>query len=260
MASLGQELKRERELRGISLKEIADSTRISLRYLQALEDDRRDLIPGQFFVRAILRSYAKSIGLEENQVLNKYDEIVQFEEQMQYRESKAKPRPAEPKAAPRKHKSILVLAGCIVIIIAAALLYFLVLATSKPASTPTSVRAEPTTTAVAPAPPPPTAAPSAGQAAPQARGLSLQFTFSEETWLHIYADGQSIWDGIKVGGENLEVNAQQEVVINTGNAGGMAFTINGKKAKPLGPRGAVRQDVKITVENAREFLTPEGES
>jgi transcriptional regulator with XRE-family HTH domain len=88
MASLGQELRRERELRGISLREIADSTRISLRFLQAIEDDQFGRIPGEFFVRAILRSYAKGVGLDEHQVLNRYQEMQSFEEQQQERENK----------------------------------------------------------------------------------------------------------------------------------------------------------------------------
>jgi transcriptional regulator with XRE-family HTH domain len=99
MASLGQDLKRERELRGISLQEIADSTRISLRFLQAVEEDRLDIIPGPFFVRAILRSYARNVGLDENQVLNRYQEKVMFEEQLEYQE--ARKRPSLPPRLPR---------------------------------------------------------------------------------------------------------------------------------------------------------------
>jgi cytoskeleton protein RodZ len=254
MASLGQELKRERELRGISLKEISDSTRISLRFLQALEDDRRNLIPGEFFVRAILRSYAKSIGLEESQVLNKYDEIVQFEEQMHYRESKDKPRPAEPGKRPRTLRVILILTGAVIIIMAGLLLY------PQPAPPPPPAQAVPTAPQITPKPETAAAPPAASTVAPEAEGLSLRLSFSEETWLHIYADGQSVWDGIKQAGEDLEVKAQREVLINIGNAGGMAFTINGKKAKPLGPKGAVRKDVKINLDNVKEFLVPEGEN
>ena len=44
--SFGQNLRRERELRGISLHEIAEATKISARFLQALEQDRLDVLPG----------------------------------------------------------------------------------------------------------------------------------------------------------------------------------------------------------------------
>ena len=41
-----RKLRRERELRGISLKQISDDTKIGVRFLEALEEDRLDLIPG----------------------------------------------------------------------------------------------------------------------------------------------------------------------------------------------------------------------
>ena len=80
MASLGQELKRERELRAISLKEISNLTKISVRYLQALEDDKLDLLPGTFFIKGVLRAYSKCIGVDENYFVNKYHEEVIMQE------------------------------------------------------------------------------------------------------------------------------------------------------------------------------------
>ena len=49
MGSFGENLRRERELRGVSLREIADGTKITLRFLQALEEDRVDVLPGGLF-------------------------------------------------------------------------------------------------------------------------------------------------------------------------------------------------------------------
>ncbi|MGH9391569.1 MAG: helix-turn-helix domain-containing protein, partial [Vicinamibacteria bacterium] len=73
MASLSERLKRERELRGISLKQISEETRIGVRFLQALEDDRLDIIPGEFYRRSYLRAYARYLGLDEDRALNVYD-------------------------------------------------------------------------------------------------------------------------------------------------------------------------------------------
>jgi cytoskeletal protein RodZ len=72
MASLGQSLRDEREARGISLEEIASSTKIVPRYLQALEADRLDLMPGGFFIKGIIRTYAKAVGLDPEAVLERY--------------------------------------------------------------------------------------------------------------------------------------------------------------------------------------------
>ena len=47
--SFGENLRRERELRGIELRDIADATKISMRFLQALEQDRPEILPGGIF-------------------------------------------------------------------------------------------------------------------------------------------------------------------------------------------------------------------
>jgi cytoskeleton protein RodZ len=251
MASLGQELKRERELRGISLREIADSTRINLRFLQALEEDRLDVIPGAFFVRAILRSYAKSIGIDEHQVLNKYQEVYTFEEQLQYGESperpKTRPKPLSPLFSRKSIRIAALAAG--IIGLGLVLIYALLLAPEKKPSVPVK-STQPAAQVVVPELTPPEPKP----VAEEIKGLRLEMTFIEKTWLHIYADGQSIWDGTKYKGESLEVRAEREVRLNIGNAGGPDLTINGQKAKSFGPSGAVRLDILITPENYLDFL------
>ena len=88
MASLGQELRRERELRGISLNEISDSTKIGIRYLRALENDNLEILPGRFFTKGIIRAYAKYLGLDEESVLNKYYEDILLREQLLEKEKK----------------------------------------------------------------------------------------------------------------------------------------------------------------------------
>jgi cytoskeletal protein RodZ len=64
MASFGENLRRERELRGVSLREISEATKISMRFLQALEQDRVNILPGGIFPRAFVRQYARYLGLD----------------------------------------------------------------------------------------------------------------------------------------------------------------------------------------------------
>ncbi|MEN6561067.1 MAG: RodZ domain-containing protein [Acidobacteriota bacterium] len=72
MISLGQALREQREARNISLEEIAASTKIVPRYLEALEADRLKAMPGGFFIKGIIRSYAKAVGLDPEEVLARY--------------------------------------------------------------------------------------------------------------------------------------------------------------------------------------------
>lgn len=72
MESIGTYLRRERELRGIALEEVADATRIPVRQLERLEEDRLAELPGEVFIKGYLRAYARSVGLKPDEVLARY--------------------------------------------------------------------------------------------------------------------------------------------------------------------------------------------
>jgi len=69
MESLGSYLKRERELRQISVAEVAQTTRIPIRIIAQLESDELEALPADIFVRGYLRAYARAVSLEEGEVL-----------------------------------------------------------------------------------------------------------------------------------------------------------------------------------------------
>src|SRR5213082_2507700 len=73
LASFGEELKREREIRGISLKEIADDTKISKRFLEALERNDHKTLPAPVFTRGFVRQYARYLGLNAEDMVNRYN-------------------------------------------------------------------------------------------------------------------------------------------------------------------------------------------
>src|SRR5271163_4056377 len=68
----GEHLKREREMRGVSLEEIAAATRISTRFLEALENERWEELPGGVFNRGFIRSVARFLGLDEDALVAEY--------------------------------------------------------------------------------------------------------------------------------------------------------------------------------------------
>lgn len=74
MDSIGAYLRRERELRQVSLEELVQITRIPLRMLQRIEDDRFEELPGEVFTRGFLRSYSRALGLDTDSVLSRYAE------------------------------------------------------------------------------------------------------------------------------------------------------------------------------------------
>ena len=72
MGSFGDKLKRERELRGVTLDEIAKATKIGTRALKALEDEQFDQLPGGIFNKGFVRAYAKFLGLDEEEMVSDY--------------------------------------------------------------------------------------------------------------------------------------------------------------------------------------------
>ncbi len=61
-----------RETRGIALRDISDQTRISMRYLEAIEADDYRRLPGGIFNRSFIRAYAKFVGYDEDQAIDEY--------------------------------------------------------------------------------------------------------------------------------------------------------------------------------------------
>ncbi|MGH9343417.1 MAG: helix-turn-helix domain-containing protein, partial [Terriglobia bacterium] len=76
MAGFGENLRREREMRGISLQEISSTTKISVRFLESLEAEEFSKLPGGIFIRSFIRSYANYLGLDEEQVMAEYQLVA----------------------------------------------------------------------------------------------------------------------------------------------------------------------------------------
>lgn len=65
-------LRREREVREVTLEEISAATLIGVRYLEALEDERWDDLPGDVYIRNYLRAYASHLGLDPDRLITEY--------------------------------------------------------------------------------------------------------------------------------------------------------------------------------------------
>ena len=72
MSSFGDRLRREREMRGVSLDDIAEATKIGTRLLRALEEEHFELLPGGIFNKGFVRAYAKYLGLNEDEAVADY--------------------------------------------------------------------------------------------------------------------------------------------------------------------------------------------
>lgn len=111
MSGIGEKLRKAREAKGLSISDIEKTTKIQSRYLEAIENNEFDKLPGDFYVRAFIRQYAQIVGLDGKELLNEYSEAPvnevsnedYAEAEQPVEEEEAEPEEAEepePKAEP----------------------------------------------------------------------------------------------------------------------------------------------------------------
>ncbi|MEO8661496.1 MAG: RodZ domain-containing protein [Bryobacteraceae bacterium] len=250
MSSVGKILRQERERQGLILEKIALQTRISPRYLQAIEADDQSGLPGLFFYRSFVRQYAEFLGLDAASVGSELEEMLGPAPDP----SVTNPHYLEPIDLPplptgtrssSRSRLPMALVFLVITIIAASGLYVFWQRMQKPPEE----HPAPVVTAPAPAPvptktvvtPPPVVAeqPPAPQSAP-ADTPSLEVMATEEVWVSVTADGKEVVSRVLRPGEKRRITGKDKVTLLTGNAGGLVVTANGKLLEPFGPKGQVR--------------------
>ncbi|MEM9293696.1 MAG: helix-turn-helix domain-containing protein [Acidobacteriota bacterium] len=260
--TFGTWLRRQREVREIELKEIADSTKVSLRYLQAFEQDRFELLPALVFSRGFLRQYAECVGLDPDEVLNSFLWAI----------NASQPEEEEPEEVRRReveaNRSILIPVLILVVALVALVAGLLISsgdeeeaaaesqeavvedsapATSGPNFVPPVRQAAAPAPAVEPPPPEPSAP------------LVVTLEFTRDCWVEAVVRNapegrdqrisQTFWQG-----ESLTLEAQRAVVLRKlGNAGGVQVEVNGLPFELGGREGQVINDLRIDLETAAEL-------
>jgi len=72
VSDLGQLLRKARTERNITLDELQETTKIRKRYLEAIEEGKYDILPGNFYVRAFIKQYSEAVGLDPDEVFRLY--------------------------------------------------------------------------------------------------------------------------------------------------------------------------------------------
>ncbi|HEX8254099.1 MAG TPA: RodZ domain-containing protein [Thermoanaerobaculia bacterium] len=248
LASFGEELRREREIRGISLKEIADATKVSKRHLDALERNEHQLLPAPVFTRGFVRAYAHYVGLNAEEMVDRYNFAVasddrvekppQIEKYPQTPIRDISPKPAPKRGIPPVYARIDRNVIAIVLIVAAlgGVAYWAVQYRGRAEAEP--VQNVPVTTAAAKVAVPPVAAPAA--AATDDSKLSLAVEVIENAWVVLEADGKTVVNAEMTKGEKRTFEAADAFRFRTiGNAAGLRLTLNGATVPPLGEDGEV---------------------
>jgi cytoskeletal protein RodZ len=223
-------------VREISLREIAESSRISLRYLEAFEQDRFDLLPAPLFAKGFLREYAKFVGLDPDEVVNYYLSASP-------REAGAE-RPPRSRLRPRARISPAAILGAALFVLALVVaMWFL---TSRVAGTAES------SPAMAPPPSPEVPEAPVARAEPAATApIRVALDFHQKSWIEVYIDGERAISEFRVQGESLRLEASREVSLLLGNRRGVTVEVNGRPFAPLPGNGD--EPVVIDLDTVREL-------
>jgi cytoskeletal protein RodZ len=275
----GTRLRAAREQRGITLRQIASSTKISVGVLEALERNDISRLPGGIFGRAFVRSYAIEVGLDPEATIQ--DFVAQFPNDSVTVGHLSVDRIEDTAAleSERRTAGTFLSLLAISIPIAAGVLYFGTAGRRAVHQAPVPVTVEAATPAAAPpaaptpavdqpapisaastpvtAPPAvPAALPSAPAAVPgppDGDRLTIALSVKRPCWVSATVDGGKVVDRLLQPGERTTMEVRREMVLTAGDAAAITMTLNGADAKSLGKAGEV-VTARLNLANFKEFL------
>jgi cytoskeleton protein RodZ len=237
--SFGERLKRERELREVSLDELTKATRISQRFLEALENEDWKKLPGGIFGRGFVRTIAGYLGLDEETLLGEYD-LARGDVSRESSGHAEDRIPSTPLWVP--------VLGVLIVCAALAGLFFAgryawhryaARRNSQPSSALFTAPLDPSTDPAAPASTPvstpsPGSATLPGAAAP----LDLSISTLAATHVRVLADDKLMLDGELPVGTTRHFSAQHHFEITAADSAAVLLELNHQAMPPLGPPGA----------------------
>lgn len=250
---IGGRLRAARRARGLTLRDVAETTKISIRTLQAIEVNHFDGLPGGLFRKAYVRAFAAAVGLDPDALARDFAE--RFEP-----EAPNEPAPlhrADFDSRPLVERAALFAAGCGVLVTGWLLL--------RPAESPGDAwlehRVPQAVLAGFPAGPPSRLARGgndevtlATAADPDEPALRLELRLNAPCWLSAEADGERVAYQLLQAGERIVIEAHETIELRLGNAGAVTYSINGVRGKSLGVSGEA-VTVSLTRDNLDRFLT-----
>lgn len=258
----GGNLREARERRGVSLRQIANATKIGMSALEGLERNDISRLPGGIFSRAFVRSYAIEVGLDPEATIQEF--IAQFPSDAVTAGHPTSTQSEDHQAidSDRRAATTFVRLVALSVPIAGAMLYFGTAGrrAAPPAPAPqqgvtaaasVGTPAAPAETLPAPAEAP-AAAPAVAPAAPSDR-LTVALSAIGECWVSATVDGEKKIERLLQPGEQVAMDVRRELVLTAGDASALAITLNGAEAKPLGKPGEV-VTARLNLTNFKDYV------
>ena len=221
---LGDRLRSARERKGLTLSEIAARTKISVHALEAIEAEQFDRLPRGVFRRAYLRAFAGVVGLDADACVRAYADFW---------EPPPPPEP-EPRLSSWTDNRLRALLAVLVAIGSLAAIPLLSALWRATAAVGAPARAERLERATAQKPAPAAVTPVSSVRLPR---LRIEIRATDACWISATADNASAVRRLVRAGETVRIDATSAIVMHLGDAGAVAFTINGAPARVVGQRG-----------------------
>lgn len=272
MTSFGEYLRQAREARNITLQEIAATTKIGSRSLQALEDEQFDQLPGGIFNKGFVRAYARCVGLDEEKSVAAYMEAAKAatpETDLEAMSTQVTANAARESSALNAATVVSVVALIVALGLGGLWWYEQRKEAHEQAAVSQAATQEVQQAAPAPVTPPPVTpdpvavnpGQDAAQAAsspaegttpnsdtaaapspePQAEPVEVSIQATQRAWISVRSDGKTV-ESVTLDPDNPELRsrsyrAKEKLLLVVGNPAGLTVTYNGKPAGTLGTEG-----------------------
>lgn len=253
--SLGEQLRRARDERGVSLREISEHTRITMRHLEAIEADDFKNLPGGIFNKSFIKAYARYIKFDETRALDLYARTAREHgesvDEVATSPQRSRIYTNDPARSPLVTLGLsAVIVGILILIVYAGLHYYRRTESPTANAAPTPTPAVTTAGAQASAPTP-TPAPT--------DKLSVTVKVNGEVWMRALVDDETAKD--KPGrtwkaGESQTFAPQERLTLNYARslARSLEVTANGSALKaPTDTKPGNQQEWVISRENYKQF-------
>jgi cytoskeleton protein RodZ len=266
MKELGQKLRDTRERLGITLEEVENATRIRTYHLAALERGDIESLPSPVQVRGFLGNYADYLGLDSNEVLLEYAEKLQSRRPKKQtptaqKESRNGPLVQIHSRRPRWLSFDLAITATVILAVIAVLLWGSSrlmqsvrqgaqatddeMAFFIPSETPTITNTPAAESTSIPAAQPDATTESETEipTKPIVLGLNsevnLRIVAKQRAWVRVLVDGEEMFTGRMLPGEEQTFTGQQSVEVSTGNGAGVRIYYNGQDQGTMGDVGQI---------------------
>lgn len=246
MPTPGEILKAERERKGLSIKDVEQSTSIRALYLSAIEEGKYSVVPGEVYLKGFIRNYAAFLGLNSQELVELYrqmqtpsaipptsqDTVEKPAAKTAVKQPTASEKVKEDRASSSPAKWAVIL---LVPMIASAGFWWYSQKSPEPSNQINNVKPLP----AAPSQPTPVPPPAVPSVPAQSKPVVVIAKFTDECWAQVIVDGKEVYEGIPKVGESFTWEAQQTITLKLGNASGVDITYNGIPQGKLGAKGDV---------------------